>query len=317
MPAKPALPDQPLFLDAPLQGGESGDNPQDLRTEFHDRGYLLIDLEDGEFEDHAEAITRALGPRYPREDRRIDEAWYDVPGVAALAANPRVMELLQSLYGRRPIPFQTLNFDAGTEQAAHSDTVHFHCRPERFMAGVWIALEDIDGDNGPLVVYPGSHRLPVETMGSLGLPGKASEYGGYERAIAALIEREGLEGHEVHMRRGQALVWAANLLHGGTPIRDPQRTRHSQVTHYYFEQCAYHVPLASEPERGHYTHREVIDIERMEYVPHLERGREIRLSRLRNVQRYPRPLPAGVREPRDLLRKPLRLCFQLMEALGR
>ena len=35
------------------------------------------------------------------------------------------------------------------------------------------------------------------------------------------------------MKRGQALIWAANLLHGGDPIGDPQSTRYSQVTHHY------------------------------------------------------------------------------------
>jgi len=28
------------------------------------------------------------------------------------------------------------------------------------MCGVWLALEDIDADNGPLIYYPGSHRGP-------------------------------------------------------------------------------------------------------------------------------------------------------------
>ena len=32
--------------------------------------------------------------------------------------------------------------------------------PEGFMCGVWVALEDMDMDNGPLVYYPGSHQLP-------------------------------------------------------------------------------------------------------------------------------------------------------------
>ena len=31
------------------------------------------------------------------------------------------------------------------------------------MCGVWVALEDMDMDNGPLVYYPGSHKLPWPT----------------------------------------------------------------------------------------------------------------------------------------------------------
>ena len=42
-------------------------------------------------------------------------------------------------------------------------------KPPGFMCGVWVALEDMDMDNGPLVYYPGSHRLPEVTMQELGL----------------------------------------------------------------------------------------------------------------------------------------------------
>ena len=42
-----------------------------------------------------------------------------------------------------------------------------------------------------------------------------------------------------------ALIWAANLLHGGAPILDPSATRWSQVTHYFFDNCAWYRPMAS------------------------------------------------------------------------
>jgi ectoine hydroxylase-related dioxygenase (phytanoyl-CoA dioxygenase family) len=37
------------------------------------------------------------------------------------------------------------------------------------MVGVWVALEDIDSSNGPLIYYPGSHRLPIFTNEHLGI----------------------------------------------------------------------------------------------------------------------------------------------------
>jgi hypothetical protein len=45
--------------------------------------------------------------------------------------------------------------------------------------------------------------------------------------------------------KGQALIWAANLLHGGSVQHDPARTRWSQVTHYYFRDCIYYTPAFS------------------------------------------------------------------------
>jgi hypothetical protein len=47
-------------------------------------------------------------------------------------------------------------------------------------------------------------------------------------------------------------VWSANLLHGGSPQRDKNRTRKSQVTHYFFEGCKYYTPAISEPDNVHW-----------------------------------------------------------------
>jgi len=168
--------------------------------------------------------------------------------VKALALAPRVLEVLEELYGRKPLPFQTINFRRGTEQAPHSDALHFSSIPEGYMCGVWVALEDIDLDNGPLVYYPGSHKLPMVTMREVGVDASKSEYERYEQHIAALIEREGLEPEYGTIEKGHALVWAANLLHGGAEQRDRERTRHSQVTHVFFEGCKYYTPMLSEGE---------------------------------------------------------------------
>ena len=125
-----------------------------------------------------------------------------------------MLDTLRLLYGRAPIPFQTLNFDAGTQQAAHSDTIHFHCSPPHFMAGVWVALEDVDERNGALFVYPGSHRLPSFDMTQLGLEPANRDYGHYEERVAEILAAGPLEREVLPMRKGQAVIWAANLLHG-------------------------------------------------------------------------------------------------------
>jgi ectoine hydroxylase-related dioxygenase (phytanoyl-CoA dioxygenase family) len=38
--------------------------------------------------------------------------------------------------------------------------MHFHSAPAGFMCGLWIALEDVRPEAGPLIYYPGSHRSP-------------------------------------------------------------------------------------------------------------------------------------------------------------
>jgi ectoine hydroxylase-related dioxygenase (phytanoyl-CoA dioxygenase family) len=207
--------------------------------------------------DVLDAIVADLDPLYgpPRDEdgvryfhRRIQDAWHVNEHVRALALAPGALAFLEDLYGRKPLPFQTINFRRGSQQAPHSDAIHFHTIPEGFMCGVWVALEDMDMDNGPLIYYPGSHKLPYAKPADFGVEATWENYPNYEAYVADVIEREGLEPAYGTIGKGQAIVWSANLIHGGAPVNDEERTRHSQVTHYFFEGCQYYTPMASEGE---------------------------------------------------------------------
>ncbi len=110
-------------------------------------------------------------------------------------------------------------------------------------------------------------------------------------------------------------MWAANLFHGGSAITDRGRTRHSQVTHYYFEDCLYYLPIASDPFVNRLCLREVVDIASGEFIPHRYRGRELQLTRARNVLQYPRPLPDGIQPPSDWLSVPAKMVHGLDKTL--
>ena len=114
------------------------------------------------------------------------------------------------------------------------------------MCGVWVALEDMDMDNGPLVYYPGSNQLPEFTMSDAGASEAHSRhYPQYEQFIQRVIKKFKLIPEYGTIAKGQALIWSSNLIHGGSEQKDPKRTRHSQVTHYFFEGCRYYTPLLS------------------------------------------------------------------------
>ncbi|MEX1196735.1 MAG: phytanoyl-CoA dioxygenase family protein [Pseudohongiellaceae bacterium] len=223
-------------------------------TQFHEKGYVVVDF--GLDHEALDRIVATLDPQYDPEfqqDRRrparIQDAWKDVSEVRDLAVRTNILDALEELYGRRPLPFQTLNFPVGTAQGPHSDTIHFNSIPAGYMAGVWTALQDIDESCGPLVYYPGSHKLPVMSMQDLGLETGPEHYPEYEKAILDIIDREGLEPEYGTIRKGESLIWHSNLLHGGAPRRDPLSTRHSQVTHYYFRGCRYYTPMLSTPDK--------------------------------------------------------------------
>jgi ectoine hydroxylase-related dioxygenase (phytanoyl-CoA dioxygenase family) len=184
---------------------------------------------------------------------RVQNAWLRSRAVRRLATHPRILALLKTAYGREPFPFQTLNFERGSEQALHSDTIHFNSDPPGLMCGVWIALEDVDPQAGPVIYKPGSHHLPVLTMRDVGVngrPGLADYERLYEPRFAARMEAAELPTQPVLIRKGQAFAWAANLAHGGAAIVSPTLTRRSLVVHYYFKDALYYTPRLSDEPAG-------------------------------------------------------------------
>ena len=218
---------------------------------FRQDGYLILDLRF----DHLllDKTIEGVSPLYPDlgsdssylHGMRLQDAWRFEPHVRKIALDDRVLQALRELFGREPLPFQTLNFPVGTQQKAHSDTIHFNSRPSGYMAGVWVALEDTDEDNGALIYYPGSHLLPEVTIQEVGVSAREENYFAYENYIETVVEEQELEPARGVMRKGQVFVWHANLLHGGGEHIDQDQTRHSQVTHYFFEGCQYYTPMMS------------------------------------------------------------------------
>ena len=59
-------------------------------------------------------------------------------------------------------------------------------------------------------------------------------------------------------KKGQTLIWASNLLHGGAPIINPNSTRFAQATHFYFEGCNnYYAPMFSDTANGVYSEKDL------------------------------------------------------------
>lgn len=159
------------------------------------------------------AVAKARSTLTKPEREKFERHGYLVKG---LALHPNVLAIVEELYRRKPLPFETLDFRMGTEQPTHSDTIHFNSMPRGFMCGVWVALEDIDMENGPVVYYPGSHKLQEITLKDIG---PDADEAAYSRFIAAMIERLDLKPEYATIRRGQTFIWASNLLPGAARHR--------------------------------------------------------------------------------------------------
>jgi len=266
------------------------DTTRKVAFDLAHQGYTVFDFPDEDFERKAEAIKHDLQGNFEFAQwqaeghkqgisLRVQDAWQDHTDVRDIACNPHILALLGKLYGRAAWPFQTLNFPVGTQQHFHTDSVHFSSAPERFMCGVWVAMEDIDETNGPLMYFPGSHQWPIYTNEHIGrcvaeMQDSASQ-GLYEAMWRDLVEARKVQPQRFLARKGQALIWAANLMHGGTRQLDPQRTRWSQVTHYFFDDCAYFTPMMSDPFYGSIAFRKLTNILTEQEMPNRYAGHDI------------------------------------------
>lgn len=289
LPGVPLI-ESPLF---PAMAPALGLSPEEQRIgdQLHQNGYAVFDFPDADLDARINRIQNRLATHFRTDfgdpdadktagERRVQDAWQQDDDVRAIAANPDVLRLLGTLYGRPAFPFQTLNFPVGTQQDAHSDSVHFSSLPERFMCGVWLAMEDISVDAGPLFYYPGSHRWPVITNAMIGRRGFGSDLASaqdpYAPAWQALCAAHGAEREVFLARKGQALIWCANLLHGGSQQNDARLTRWSQVTHYYFDDCVYYTPAFSDEVTGQLQLRTVRSINDGRLRANLYMGEEVR-----------------------------------------
>ena len=161
-------------------------------------------------------------------------------------------ELLSVLIGGNSILFQSINFVKGSEQDTHSDSIHMTTYPLGGLLGVWVALEDVGEDNGPLHYYPGSHKLPYylnkdyNNEGSSFLIGNKS-YSEYEKMIAKKIKDLGLKKEIFKAKKGDLLIWHANLFHGGEVHKNPDATRKSVVFHYFKENSICYHEITQRP----------------------------------------------------------------------
>ncbi len=166
--------------------------------------------------------------------------------------NPRLIKLLNFLMGKKVVPFQTINFIEGSEQRAHSDSIHMTTEPEGYLIASWTALEKTHAGNGPLFYYPKSHRLPFVSCQDY-LSGHstwqlgANSYKNYEDKIEAILETENFEKQYFYAEKGDVLLWHANLIHGGSPITQTGATRKSMVSHYFCEDVICYHEISQRP----------------------------------------------------------------------
>lgn len=253
--------DRPAAMEALRQHPEFSGFPAELQRQllhFVEEGYLVLKgfFSEGQVERLNADIERLLESKaldFNYTGRKIMES-YKVSSVAdeEFFRNPGLLRLLDFIMGKPVIPFHTINFIEGSEQRAHSDSIHMATEPPGYLIAAWTALERVGRHNGTLFFYPKSHRLPYVTTQDYPSGNTAWTIGPhsnkhYEDHIEQLIEKHGLQKKYFEGEAGDVFLWHANLIHGGSPIRQPGATRRSMVAHYFCEGVVCYHEISQRP----------------------------------------------------------------------
>ena len=277
--------ESPFFSEI-VQTKKLSDEDKKIATIYNENGFVVIpNLIDNDTIDQikSDMDSKGYNPNFEmknqRDQVRIQDFWMYSESVKSVSCDKKVLEILEMLYDRTPMPFQTLNFKVGSQQRAHSDTIHFSSIPAKYMCGVWVALEDITPDNGAVFYYPKSQNLPEYNFAHFkNVPTDTSyeDYIEYENFIEKIVAVSNYEKKPFYAKKGDVLIWSSNIIHGGSKVINEQSTRYSQVTHYYFKDCVYYTPMLSNMVTNElFLRNHLVDINTGEKIEHSFNGEKI------------------------------------------
>ena len=188
-------------------------------------------------------VAKRPGEYYPmtpdlRNSRlRVVDFYAYWPSALPLMFADPIVHFLKLIFDCPPLGFQSLSFEDGSQQFIHQDTAFVVVSSPMKLTAAWVALEDIQEGSGELVYYEGSHKLEEFIFGGETKHWDPQRDGDavlqeYGRSLIARAEGQGLSLRTFRPRKGDALIWSADLAHGGSAIAHPERTRRSLVTHY-------------------------------------------------------------------------------------
>lgn len=200
---------------------------------------------------------------------------------AELSLTDVVVDFLAHVFREPPTVLQSLTFFRGSEQAAHMDYPYVRRQTKlAHLAASWIALEDVHPDAGPLIYYPGSHKLDVCGFydwgsGSIVLePASVRTPADFAEFLNRSMAETQIPPVAHCPKKGDVFIWHGRLVHGGSNIVNVNRSRQSYVTHY--------TSLSAHPQ----THRKPDAIENSAGV-FLNGGFAFDYPWLRSTQRLP------------------------------
>jgi phytanoyl-CoA hydroxylase len=164
---------------------------------------------------------------------KFNDLYLESDIVRGCSLHPRLVPILTELLDGEPAICNSLNFIQGSQQTGHIDTWFMPPPVANKMVITSICLEDVHPDAGPLFYWPGSQQIPPYMFWAGRIKAINAELPKCMDYVNGAVKERGLTRQTFLGRKGDVFIWAAQLLHGGTPINDITRTRRSLVVHYW------------------------------------------------------------------------------------
>lgn len=249
---------------APLVASDYRDSPEQLRDCFQRDGYLYLPraIETALTQPLLYAMLDCLGPSITWDDALASPVLHGEPffesdpafdavypriqaqeTLHGLFHQPAVQRLMQAVCGAKPFvyPMKMARIAAprklGYETPPHQDAHSHYAGPT--MAGIWVALHDVDERMGRLTLLPGSHTRGVRQVF------EAQGVGG----VQCQIYPDETLWHVSDVRAGDVIIFHSRTVHRAQPNTDSRRVRLSVDTRF----CDYGSPVFStnlEPHHG-------------------------------------------------------------------
>ena len=164
--------------------------------------------------------------------RTFNQHLYD-PVVLELLIHPRLHVPLSTCFDNEPEGIQSMHFYEGSEHPLHQDQYYL---PDCMSA--WMAMVDVDENNGALVVQPGSNRGKLVTKDDVPMVMEPNEtyeqqqHNRYFPAVEKVFKDNGNELIHVYVDAGDVVLFDGKLIHGGAKVLKPGTRRHALACHY-------------------------------------------------------------------------------------
>ena len=184
--------------------------------------------------------------------RKIDSPYLRNPMFRDFALDGRLRDILRQLTGEEPLLKSDQLFMKpprfGSEKPYHQDNFYFRCTPGGHVITAWIALDDVDEENGCLRYISGSHKKGiidhVEVLGQPYNLAPPDDLIDWEMEASAPVRKGGVVFHHsetLHSsrrntsdrwRRGYATHWVTASVTTETDNLDGAYFRREEYTEY-------------------------------------------------------------------------------------